>query len=52
VTLPQLACIEASFQDGDRLLARSDGDGRVVLERIDPPPSAVISVECELSTTE
>jgi Holliday junction resolvase-like predicted endonuclease len=46
VTLPQLACIEASFQDGDRLLARSDGDGRVVLERIDPPPSAVVSSKC------
>lgn len=51
VTLPQRACIEASFQDGDRLLARSDGDGRVVLERIDPPPSAVVSVECETSMT-
>jgi hypothetical protein len=27
------------------LIARSDGDGRVVLERVDPPPSAVVSGE-------
>lgn len=52
VTLPQLACIDAGFQDRDRLLARSDGDGRVVLERIDPPPGAVVSVGCTDSTTE
>lgn len=52
VTLPQQACIEAGFQDDDRLLARCDGDGRVVLERIDPPPSAVVSVECADSMTE
>jgi hypothetical protein len=45
VTLPQQACIEAGLQDADRLIARSDGDGRVVLERIDPPPSAVVSGE-------
>jgi hypothetical protein len=51
ITLPQLACTEAGFQDGDRLLARGEGDGRVVLERINPPPSAVVSVECETSMT-
>jgi PD-(D/E)XK endonuclease len=39
VTLPRAACIEAGFQDGDRLGVRSDGDGRVVLERIEPPPA-------------
>jgi hypothetical protein len=44
VTIPQLACDEASFHEDDRLLAHSDGDGRVVLERIDPPPAAVPSV--------
>jgi PD-(D/E)XK endonuclease len=44
VTLPQRACIEAGLQDGDRLLVTSDGDGKVMLERIDPPPSAVASI--------
>jgi hypothetical protein len=43
VTLPQQACIEAGLQDDDRLLVRSEGDGRVVLERIEPPPSVVVS---------
>ncbi len=38
VTLPRQACIEASVQDGDRVRVRSDGDGRLVLERIEPPP--------------
>jgi PD-(D/E)XK endonuclease len=52
VTLPQRACIEAGLEDDDRLLARSDGDGRIVLERIEPPPSAVVSFECQLSTAE
>ena len=52
VTLPQRACIEAGLQDGDRLLVRSDGDGRIVLERIEPPPSAVGSFECRVSKTE
>jgi len=44
VTLPQQACIDAGLQNEDRLLVRSDGDGRVVLERIDPPPGAVASI--------
>jgi hypothetical protein len=43
VTLPAQACIEASLQDDDRLCVRSDGDGRVILERIDPPPAPVPS---------
>jgi len=43
VTIPQTACDEAGFHEDDRLLARSDGDGRVVLERIEPPPTAVPS---------
>jgi bifunctional DNA-binding transcriptional regulator/antitoxin component of YhaV-PrlF toxin-antitoxin module len=38
VTLPRRACIEAGLQGDDRLLVRSEGDGRVVLERVDPPP--------------
>jgi hypothetical protein len=38
VTLPRRACIEAGLQDRDRVLVRSDGDGRIVLERIEPPP--------------
>jgi hypothetical protein len=41
VTIPQAACIEAGLQGDDCLLVRSDGDGRVVLERVEPPPTAV-----------
>jgi hypothetical protein len=37
VTLPRQACIGAGLQDGDRVFVRSDGDGRLVLERLDPP---------------
>lgn len=44
VTIPQVACDEAGFHEDDRLLARSDGDGRVVLERIEPPPAALASL--------
>jgi bifunctional DNA-binding transcriptional regulator/antitoxin component of YhaV-PrlF toxin-antitoxin module len=39
VTLPRHACIEAGLQDGDRLRVRSEGDGRLILERIEPPPT-------------
>jgi hypothetical protein len=39
VTLPRRACIESGLQDGDRVFAHSDGDGRIVLERIEPPLS-------------
>jgi hypothetical protein len=38
VTLPRESCIEAGLQDGDRVRVRGDGDGLVVLERIEPPP--------------
>jgi len=38
VTLPLQSCIEAGLQDDDRLLVRCEGDGRIVLERLDPPP--------------
>ena len=38
VTLPRLACVEAGLQDGDRVRVRCDGDGRIMLERIEPPP--------------
>jgi anaerobic selenocysteine-containing dehydrogenase len=40
VTLPRAACAEAGLQDGDRVRVRSEGDGRLVLERIEPPPAA------------
>jgi bifunctional DNA-binding transcriptional regulator/antitoxin component of YhaV-PrlF toxin-antitoxin module len=40
VTLPRKACIEAGIEDGDRLIVRSDGDGRITLERIEPPPDS------------
>jgi len=43
VTLPRRACIEAGLQDGDRLRVRSHCDGRVVLERIEPPPASLTS---------
>ena len=45
VTLPRQACIEAGLQDGDRVRVRSDGDGRLIVERIEPPPMPV----CEAS---
>jgi PD-(D/E)XK endonuclease len=41
VTLPRQACIEAGLQDGDRVCVRSVGDGRIVLERIEPPPNGL-----------
>jgi PD-(D/E)XK nuclease superfamily protein len=41
VTIPQVACTEAGLQEDDRLVVRSEGDGRVVLERIEPPPTAL-----------
>lgn len=45
VTIPARACVEAGLQDADRLRVRSDGDGRVVLERIEPPPAEIPSTE-------
>jgi hypothetical protein len=39
VTLPRLACNEAGLQDGDRVRVRSDGDGRLIIDRIEPPPT-------------
>jgi len=41
VTLPQQACIDACLQEGDRLHVKGEGDGRVVLERVEPPPGSV-----------
>jgi PD-(D/E)XK endonuclease len=38
VTLPRQACVEAGLQDGDRVRVQSSGDGRILLERIQPPP--------------
>jgi hypothetical protein len=37
VTLPRAVCVQARLAPGDRLRARAETDGRVVLERIDPP---------------
>ena len=45
VTLPAQVCIEAGLQDTDRLQVRGEGDGRVVLERVEPPPTPVPSKE-------
>jgi PD-(D/E)XK endonuclease len=39
VTIPQAACIEAGFHEDDRLLVHCECDGRVALERIEPPPA-------------
>jgi hypothetical protein len=38
-------CVEAGLQDDDRLLVHCDGDGRVMLERVEPPPASVASIE-------
>jgi hypothetical protein len=38
VTLPRHACVEAELQDGDRVRVHCVGDGRLILERIEPPP--------------
>jgi len=37
VTIPQSAFFPAGFQPGDRLRARSDGPGRVILEQMELP---------------
>jgi PD-(D/E)XK endonuclease len=39
VTIPQMPFFEAGFETGDRLRARCDGYGRVILERIELPSS-------------
>jgi PD-(D/E)XK endonuclease len=44
VTIPQMVCTKAGLQEDDRLLVRSEGDGRVVLERVEPPPASLASV--------
>jgi hypothetical protein len=40
LTLPRKACNNAGLQDGDRVRVRSEGDGRLIVERIEPPPAA------------
>ena len=50
VTLPRETCIEAGLQDGDRVRVRSDGDGRLILERIEPPAGAFVSQSSALTT--
>ncbi len=44
VTIPQVACREAGLQEDDLLVVRSEGDGRVVLERAEPPPASLASI--------
>lgn len=44
VTLPRQACIDSGLQDGDQVHVRSQGDGRLMLERIDPPPAAILAL--------
>ena len=43
VTLPRQACIEAGLKDGDRVRVHCEGDGRLVLERIEHPPDTLPS---------
>jgi hypothetical protein len=37
VTIPQTAFFEAGFETGDRVRARCQGYGRVLLERVELP---------------
>ncbi|MGH2954883.1 MAG: AbrB/MazE/SpoVT family DNA-binding domain-containing protein [Solirubrobacterales bacterium] len=37
VTLPQQALLAAGLRDGDRVRAKADGPGRIVLEKIGLP---------------
>ncbi|HEX6152213.1 MAG TPA: hypothetical protein VFZ19_01700 [Solirubrobacterales bacterium] len=39
MTIPKGPCEEAGFVAGDRLRVRAEGEGRVLLERIDPAPA-------------
>jgi hypothetical protein len=41
ITIPRLPCDEAGLTPGNRMKARADGPGRVVLERIDERAEAV-----------
>jgi Holliday junction resolvase-like predicted endonuclease len=41
VTLPRQACVDAGICDGDRVRVGSWGDGRLLLERIEPPPDTL-----------
>lgn len=36
--IPVGPCTEAELEIGDRMRVRADGPGRIILERIDPPP--------------
>jgi len=38
ITVPSVPFADAGLGVGDRLHATADGPGRVILERIDPPP--------------
>jgi hypothetical protein len=38
MTVPLTPFAEAGLETGDRIRFRADGPGRVILERIEPPP--------------
>jgi hypothetical protein len=40
LTLPRKACNDAGLQDGDRVRVSGAGDGRLIVDRIEPPPTA------------
>jgi bifunctional DNA-binding transcriptional regulator/antitoxin component of YhaV-PrlF toxin-antitoxin module len=44
MTIPKGPCEEAGFVAGDRLRVQADGEGRVVLERIEPLPIEQVPV--------
>jgi PD-(D/E)XK endonuclease len=50
VTLPRKACIDAGICDGDRVRVGSCGDGRLLLERIEPPPGTLPGTEGQAMT--
>jgi hypothetical protein len=39
MTMPHVPFAEAGLETGDRLRFRADGPGRLVVERIEPPPA-------------
>jgi hypothetical protein len=39
MTVPPKPFADAGLQTGDRIRFRADGPGRVILERIEPPPA-------------
>jgi bifunctional DNA-binding transcriptional regulator/antitoxin component of YhaV-PrlF toxin-antitoxin module len=44
MTIPKEPCEQAGFVAGDRLRVQADGEGRVLLERIEPLPTELAPV--------